>query len=211
VAQLTDRLDLARAAAAEHYPVSIPIVELERLRGWVVAEQARSTIEIGLAYGVSALAICDGLAEVGTGTTHVVIDPFQATSRFDSAGLRLLDEAGVADMVEFHPEPSELVLPRLLAEGRQFDLAFVDGNHRFDWVFIDLALLGRLVRMGGVIFVDDYQLPGVAKAIGFFVANRGWRIEQDSLPPANDPDHGWVVVRTPNPAVESRFTDFVDF
>ncbi len=65
--------------------------------------------------------------------------------------------------------------------------------------------------MGGVIFVDDYQLPGVAKAIGFFVANRGWVIEQKSSPPAHDPDHGWVVVRTPNPAVESRFTDFVDF
>ena len=30
-----------------------------------------------------------------------------------------------------------MVLPRLLGEERRFDLALVDGNHRFDGVFLD--------------------------------------------------------------------------
>lgn len=44
----------------------------------------------------------------------------------------------VRDLVEFHAEESQIVLPRLLAEARRFDLAFVDGNHRFEGVFLDL-------------------------------------------------------------------------
>jgi len=31
----------------------------------------------------------------------------------------------------------------------------VDGNHRFDAVFVDLYYLGRLLRPGGVMFLDD--------------------------------------------------------
>jgi hypothetical protein len=65
-----------------------------------------------------------------------VIDPFQET-RFADRGLHVLEEAGVLELVEYHPDESQIVLPRLLAEGRRFDLAFVDGNHRFDAVFVD--------------------------------------------------------------------------
>jgi hypothetical protein len=51
----------------------------------------------------------------------------------------------------------------LVCEARLFHLAFVDGNHRFDGVFVDLVFLGRLVRAGGIEFVDDYQMPAVAR------------------------------------------------
>jgi predicted O-methyltransferase YrrM len=45
-------------------------------------------------------------------------------------GLEILEEAGIKSLVEFHGEKSHLALPQFLKEGRQFDLAFVDGNHR---------------------------------------------------------------------------------
>ena len=48
--------------------------------------------------------------------------------------------------MEFHPEESQIALPRFLTEERSFDLAFVDGNHRFDEVFLDLVYLGRLAQ-----------------------------------------------------------------
>jgi hypothetical protein len=38
----------------------------------------------------------------------------------------------VRELVEFYAEESLVVLPRLLTEGREFDLAFIDGNHRFE-------------------------------------------------------------------------------
>ncbi|MGO9082369.1 MAG: hypothetical protein ACLQDY_25630 [Streptosporangiaceae bacterium] len=56
--------------------------------------------------------------------------------------IRLLDEARVTGLIEHHAGESHAVLPRLLGEGRQFDLAIVDGNHRFDAVFVDLYYLG---------------------------------------------------------------------
>ena len=105
------------------------------LRGWVFREGATETIEVGLGYGISALHVCEGLLGNADPTAHhVVIDPNQAT-RFSDCGLQFLDEAGVAGLVEHHPEESQIALPRFLGEARSFDLAFVDGNHRFDGVF----------------------------------------------------------------------------
>jgi predicted O-methyltransferase YrrM len=188
--------------------VSVTSAEAEALREWVRREGATHTIEIGLGYGVSALAVCEGLLAAGSdGARHVVIDPFQET-RFGGAGLRLLEEAGVLGLVEHHPEESQIVLPRLLAAGRRFDLAFVDGNHRFDAVFLDLVYLGRLLRGGGVVFVDDYQLPAVARAASFCTTNLGWRLEEVS---PHDELHQWAVLRTPEAPVERPLHHFVDF
>ena len=182
--------------------------EGEDLRDWVVRESAGRTIEIGLGYGMSALFICEGLIAVGhAAPTHVVIDPHQAT-RFANLGLQFLGEAGVADLVEHHPEESQIVLPRLLGAGQSFDLAFVDGNHRFEWVFVDLFYLARLIRPGGVIMVDDYQLPAIARAASFFLTNRGWKLE--SVSPADDL-HQWAVLRTAMEPDTRPFTHFVDF
>jgi hypothetical protein len=47
---------------------------------------------------------------------------------------------GFAALVELHAEESQIALPRFLSEGRSFDLAFIDRNHRFDGVFLDLVL-----------------------------------------------------------------------
>jgi hypothetical protein len=61
----------------------------------------------------------------------------------------VLDEAGLTGLVEFHAEESQIVLSRFLTEGRTFDLAFIDGNHRFDGIFVDLVYIGRLLRSEG--------------------------------------------------------------
>lgn len=189
-------------------PVAIPEPERAALRSWIVREQAHATVEVGLGYGSSALAICEGLLETGAGDVrHVAIDPHQ-TSRFSDCGLQILEDAGLAAMIELHREESQIALPRLLSEGRRFDLGFVDGDHRFDGVFLDLVYLGRLVRGGGVVFVDDYQLPSVAHATSFCLANLAWQIEEESRV---DEDHNWVVLRTPRVAVERAWNHFVSF
>ena len=178
------------------------------MRDWVVRENATRTIEVGLGYGVSALFICEGLLRNGRpGARHVVIDPNQST-RFADCGLQFMEEAGVSEMIEHCDEQSQIVLPRLLSEGRTFDLAFVDGNHRFDGVFVDLVYLGRLLRPGAVVFLDDYQLPGIAKAASFFVANLGWTLEELS---ETEDRHHWAVLRTSTEPDTRPFLHFVDF
>jgi predicted O-methyltransferase YrrM len=190
------------------FPVAVGAAEGEALRAWVQGENATRTIEIGLGYGIAALFVCEGLLANGDpAARHVAVDPNQAT-RFANCGLQFLDEAGVAELVEFHPEESELALPRFLAEARSFDLAFVDGNHRFDGVFLDLIYLGRLVRAGGILFVDDYQLPSVARAVAFCTTNLGWTLEESS---AEDDLHHWAVLRTSRVLDSRTFDDYVDF
>ncbi len=190
------------------FPVAVSAAEGEALREWVLREKATETIEIGLGYGISALHVCEGLlANADPTARHVVIDPYQAT-RFSDCGLQLLDEAGVAGLVEHHAEESLIALPRFLGEGRTFDLAFVDGNHRFDGVFPDLVFLGRLVCPGGIVFLDDYQLPAVARAAAFFVANLGWTLEEVS---AADDLHQWAVLRTSAVPDTRPFDYYVDF
>ncbi len=192
----------------EIFPVAIPSAEGEALRDVVIAERATRTIEIGLGYAISALYICEGLLSAGQlNAKHVVIDPYQR-SRYADVGLGLLERAGVADLVECSQRPSEIALPAMVEQSARFDLAFVDGNHRFDGVFVDLFFLGRLVRPGGVVFLDDYQLPGVARAASFFVENVGWTAESVSPP---DEFHQWAVLRTPSAPDERPFDYFVDF
>jgi predicted O-methyltransferase YrrM len=180
----------------------------------VVRSGAQRTLEAGLGYAVSTLFICEGLIE-NDGGAHLATDPFQFESltqhrtRYDGVGLRTLEEAGVRDLVEFYAEESQLVFPRLLAEGRRFDLAFLDGNHRFEGVFLDLVYAGRLLADGGIVFADDAQLPGVRRAIDFCVANLGWTVEDEG---AEGDVHEWIVLRTGSPDAFMRpFWELADF
>lgn len=188
--------------------VAISPGEAEALTRWVLRENAARTIEIGLGYGVSALSICEGLVRSGrVDARHVALDPFQER-RFADCGLQVLREAGVASLVEHHAEISQIALPAFLKEGRRFDLAFVDGNHRFDAVFLDLFYLGRLLPKGAVILLDDYDLPGIRRAVAFYLRNLGWRIEEESR---EDDAHGWVALRTATTDDARDFRFFAEF
>lgn len=198
----------AGGAKPDFRTVTITTGEGEAIRKWVITENAARTIEIGLAFGFSALYICEGLLLNGNpDPKHVTLDPGQA-SAYANRGLEILAEAGIKSLVEFYQEKSQLALPQFLKEGRQFDLAFVDGNHRFDAVFVDLYYLGQLVRKGGIIILDDYNLPGIKRAVSFFVNNLEWRIEETS--PPDDPHH-WVVLRTSKDEDTRGFRYFVEF
>lgn len=201
---------VARADGSVHqiFPVAVSPAEGEALRGWVAREGATRTIEIGLGYGLSALHIGEGLlGNPGPIRQHTVIDPYQAT-RFADCGLQLLADAGLAALIEHHTIRSEFALPRLLEAGRTFDLAFIDGNHRFDGVFLDLIYLGRLVRAGGVIVLDDYQLPAIRRAVAFCLTNLGWTLEEIA---AADERHRWAVVRTATVPDTRPYDYYVEF
>ena len=207
---IRDGTTIAGADGSVHdlFPTAIDAREGEALRKWVSQEAAQRTIEIGLGYGISALFICEGLLTNGNSDIkHVVIDPYQKP-RFAHCGLEALEEAGVGQFIEYHEEESQIVLPRFRGEGRSFDLAFVDGDHRFDGVFLDLVYLGHLVRKGGVIILDDYQLPAVERAASFFQSNLGWTLEELSGP---DRHHQWAVLRTSTIPDARPFGFFVDF
>ena len=199
-----------RSGALHHiFPIAIGRAQAEALRDRVVQEKAVRTIEVGLAWGISALHICEGLLMNGNpDIRHVAIDPFQSRRpKFADCGLDVLREAGVASIVEHVPARSQIALPRLLDEGSRFDLAYVDGSHLFDAVFLDMIFLGQLVRPGGVIFGDDYQAPAVARAVSFCLTNLDWNLEHL----ADDASHQWYVLRTAREPRPRSYPHFIDF
>lgn len=138
------------------------------------AEKPAATLEIGMAWGLSTLCILEALSEKEAPEgAHVVADPFQST-RWHGAGMRAIRDAGATKMIEFHEEPSEILLPRLLAQKQIFDLAFIDGNHRFDAVFVDLIFVNRILKPGGVIILDDAWFDPVYLACRFAETNLGY-------------------------------------
>ena len=171
-------LDEAGAAVALE-PHSVKREQGDALTRLALSEGAEHTVEVGLALGMSALFLCRAVLE--RGGRHLAIDPFQRQS-WNGAGLRTLRDAGVDGVVEVIEEESQLALPRMVREGREFDLAFVDGEHRFEGVFLDLYFMTRLVRPGGLVVVDDTWLPAVRLAIAYVERNLGVTLEPDALP-----------------------------
>lgn len=162
-------------SAGDFERISIPNSDSDVLRDLVIAERTDTAIEIGLAYGSSALAIAEALVIVGADhARHVIIDAYQ--ERFNNSGWSAIAEAGLASVCSLIQERSQTVLPRLLGEGLLADTAFVDGSHIFHNVFIDLFYLRELVRPGGLVILDDCNYPSVATAVRYFEVNTGWKM-----------------------------------
>lgn len=66
--------------------------------------------------------------------------------------------------LEVHKARSDQAMPRLLCEkgAGYFDLAYVDGSHQAADVLWDALLAFKLLRVGGILVLDDYLWPGSA-------------------------------------------------
>jgi predicted O-methyltransferase YrrM len=184
--------------------VSVPDGDCDALRDLLFAEDARVVIEIGLAYGSSALAIAESLVSQGTeGTNHVIIDAFQ--DQFHDAGWNAIVTAGLAGVCTLMRERSQLALPRLVTDGFVADSAFVDGSHIFHNVFVDLFFLRELVRPRGLVILDDCHWPSVATAVRYFEVNTGWQ------PVAMEEHTRLRAYRLPDVPIEPSFESFEAF
>jgi predicted O-methyltransferase YrrM len=165
--------------------------EGEFLKEIILKVRPKVSLEVGLAYGVSSLFICEALMQVHA-ERHIIIDPHQfgvQSSQFvtdnpqsllgwEGIGLRNLNEAGYGRLIEFHEKMSYLALPQLVAEGRNIDFAFIDGWHTFDYGIIDFFYTDLLLRPGGVIVLDDVDRnhPGLIKVCRYIVTNRKYTV-----------------------------------
>ena len=152
----------------------MPQAQAERLYDLVRHERPQLTLEVGLAVGLSTMCICQALIDTGTGR-HIAMDPFQ--TRYDEAGLRHLERAGLRNLVEFHEESSHRVLPQLEAANTRVDFAFIDGGHLFDFTLLEFFYIDRMLKVGGLIAFDDMWMPAVRKVVRYAVSNRDYREE----------------------------------
>jgi len=184
--------------------VALPLGEADVLRDLLIAEQATTVIEVGLAYGASALAIAEALVSQGTERIqHVIIDAYQ--DHFHGAGWDAILAAELASVCTLLPERSQLALARLVEEGLVADAAFVDGSHIFHNVFVDPYFLREIVRPGGLVILDDCAYQSVATAVSYFEVNTGWQRR------LIDGQTRLRAFRLPYPRFEPNFEDLEPF
>ena len=143
--------------------------------------EAATTLEVGMAYGVSTLYICDALASLGHPVNHIVMDPFQSTM-WRGIGLHNVREAGYTSIVEFYEARSEFVLPQLVQHGRTVDFALIDGWHTFDQVMVEFYYIDRLLRPGGVVAFDDADRRGVNRAVRYAMTYPNYEVYPSPKP-----------------------------
>ena len=62
----------------------------------------------------------------------------------------------------------------------KIDYVFLDGGHKYETVINDLKCLTGIIKNGGVVLCDDYDLtyaPGVKKAIDEYVLLNNFKLK----------------------------------
>lgn len=133
----------------------------------VIAEtRPKVYVEVGLAYGISALYAAKALSNTGVTYTHHVIDPAQHTD-WHGVGMYNLMANGFSDNTILHEMGSEQALPLLEQQGIEIDAAFIDGWHTFDHALVDFFYINRMLRVGGVVMFDDANWCSVNKLLRY--------------------------------------------
>jgi predicted O-methyltransferase YrrM len=153
---------------------SIPTSEGELLQKLIREIDPTITLEVGLAYGISALFICDALY-LRNGTQHIVIDPHQRTS-WEGIGIANLHRAGYGDIVRFFEAPSYRALAELEKAGQRVDFAFIDGWHTFDFTLVDFFFIDRILNVGGIVVFDDTDWSAIRKVCRFVKTNLAYSV-----------------------------------
>lgn len=184
-----DRLEAAARVLSCPFKAAEPNWQHGRVICAVISEylsrQARdavvSLLDIGTAKGFSALCAQWALNDsdrIGLVTSIDVMDPHDRVRRNTVAevdGLKTLPEilapwpeAGQIQFVKLKA-PRHLehrgAYPWLAESGDRIHVAYVDGKHTYDAVSWEATAIARRQTTGDVILFDDFQVPGIAKAI----------------------------------------------
>lgn len=161
--------------AGNVYPLHSNITKEQGHFLWQLMQdnEIQHSLEIGCAFGISTLFICDSLSSKPN-PRHVIIDPNQSTL-WHGVGVSNLEKAGF-HFYKLIEKPSEFALPQLVERGEVFDFAFIDGLHRFESVLIDFFYTDLLLREGGVIAFDDVTYPAVNRALRYILNYPNYRV-----------------------------------
>lgn len=122
------------------------------------------TIEIGCALGISSMYILQASSKF-IDAHHTIIDPNQ-TKEWSNYGIKNIEALG-ADNFTLIEQPSEIALPKLLEQKEQFDFGFIDGWHSFDHTIVDFFYINRMLKIGGMVVIDDANWNSIAKVIDY--------------------------------------------
>jgi predicted O-methyltransferase YrrM len=136
-------------------------------------------IEVGCQLGRSSSLIAQVAQERHFHSVH--IDNYKQQPDYLQAWVKTMWEIGGDDEHRFTllcmRTEQALWLIEQLADDDGISLAFIDGDHEYPGVMIDLEALCPLIAKGGLLTMHDYgrdSLPGVYKAASEFLKPDQW-------------------------------------
>jgi Methyltransferase domain len=154
--------------------------EIERLVEIVRDHGCKAILEIGMANGLSTVAMLKAVQSLGGGRV-ISIDPFQFKDDpalgddyygIRGAGVRNVAAAGLAPLHSLIPEFDHVALPRLAADRAKYDLVLIDGSHSFELTFLDFFYADRMLQPGGICVFHDSGAAAVFKVTQFALRNK---------------------------------------
>ena len=137
----------------------------------IIKYNFRNCLEIGMAYGISAMYILLALKKLNKNPYKLdSIDPYQ-TTQWNSFGLNLIKDIKLKKHHNLYEDKSYIVLPKLLEKKEVYDLIFIDGWHTFDYTLLDFFYADLLLKVGGFIIIDDAMHKGVNKCLKYIDLN----------------------------------------
>lgn len=130
-----------------------------------------TVVEVGCQLGRSSSVIAQVQKERGFHCIH--IDPYTEQPQYAAGWLDMMLRLGDRDNHAFcllcmRTDQAEWLLSKI----GEIDLAFIDGDHEFASVMMDLFLIGDRVRRGGYLLAHDYDneiFPGVKQALDSYM------------------------------------------
>jgi predicted O-methyltransferase YrrM len=135
--------------------------------------KAVQTLEVGFAFGTSALVFAEHHQRMKTpGITHTIIDPNQY-SQWEGIGAENLKRVGFVKnrnwrLIESSSTEALPALQKRFGNG-WLDVALIDGWHLFDYTLLDVFYCIQMLRIGGVLIVDDKRMKAI-RAVGKYVS-----------------------------------------
>ena len=155
---------------------AVSIEEAMRLATVILEGKCTTTLETGVAFGVSTLTMLLALDAVNApGAIHYGVDPEQRTYH-EGAAFALQKEHGVRTHFELLEGPSHFQLPPLLERGVKIDFAFIDGWHTFDYTLLDFFYIDKLLKVGGIVAFHDCSWPSKRKVLGYLETHRKYEL-----------------------------------
>jgi len=170
---MTQKIDPMSIYGPEHFDSYY----FESLKRWLSTQNFRRGVEIGFAWGMSATAYLE------TQTSMLI-------------SIDINDDQGKADGINrVFPGRWKLILGDSSTTLRwlpgMYDYIYIDGDHDYQPVLMDLIAANSKLDNGGVIVCDDYGNPcGVKQAVDEFCEKFNYDLE-----PMPDNPNGGVILR----------------